>query len=121
MKKALTSYDILNVSANASQADIHSAYRRLAMAWHPDRQIPSNRDRADKNFKLLQDAYNKIKSPQDRDAYNQWLRSRTNRVIMDQNQIVNDNAPLKSLLDTLETMFWPIARKNTTPDRKETK
>ena len=30
-------YDILNVSKSASDAEIKSAYRKLAMKYHPDR------------------------------------------------------------------------------------
>ena len=30
-------YDILNVSKNASDSEIKSAYRKLAMKYHPDR------------------------------------------------------------------------------------
>ena len=30
-------YDILNVSKSASDSEIKSAYRKLAMKYHPDR------------------------------------------------------------------------------------
>lgn len=110
MKKTLTSYDILNIAPNASQNDVHAAYRKLAMAWHPDRQTPARRDEADRNFKMLQAAYDKIKTPENRNAYNQWLKTRTHRVLERQNNVVNDNKPLKSFLDTLETIFWPLDR-----------
>lgn len=116
MKKALTSYDILNIPATASQNDIHAAYRKLAMAWHPDRQIPARRAEADRHFKMLQDAYDKIKTPQNRDAYNRWLATRTHRVLSEQNKIVNDNQPLRHFFETLETIFWPIEKK--TQDKK---
>ena len=110
MKKTITSYDILNVAPNATQTDIHAAYRKLAMAWHPDRHMGANRIAADKHFKMLQDAYEKIKTPTNRNAYNQWLKTQTRQVLTQQNDIVNDNKPLKSLLETLETIFWPIDR-----------
>lgn len=110
MKKTLTSYDILNINPTASQKDVHAAYRKLAMAWHPDRHLPTRRADADKHFKMLQDAYNKIKTNDDRQAYNQWLKTQTRRVLIKQNNVVNDNQPLKSFLDTLETIFWPIDR-----------
>lgn len=110
MKKTLTSYDILNIPMDATQNDIHSAYRKLAMSWHPDRHHPARRADADRHFKMLQEAYNKVKTPADRNAYNQWLKTRTHSVLAQQNKVVNDNTSLKSFLDTLETIFWPIDR-----------
>lgn len=111
MKKPLSSYEILNVPSDASQSDIHAAYRKLAMAWHPDRHTEYHRKAADKHFKMLQDAYETIKTPDSRETYNKWLRNRSSQTLVKQNTIVNDNKPLKSFFDTLETIFWPIDRK----------
>ena len=98
MKKAITSYDILNVPHYASQNDIHAAYRKLAMAWHPDRHDAATRNRALDNFKQLQDAYALIKTPEKRVRYNQFLKH---------TKTINHNTPFKSLIDALEKIFWP--------------
>lgn len=113
MKKTQNSYDILNVSPDATQADIHAAYRKLAMAWHPDRHEPSKRSEAGKRFARLQDAYNKIKTPAGRTAYNQWLATQTHQILQTHATVTNDNTkPFRSFIDTLETIFWPIDRKH---------
>jgi curved DNA-binding protein CbpA len=111
MKKPLSSYEILNVPYDATQRDIHAAYRKLAMAWHPDRHSDNHRSAANKHFKMLQDAYETIKTADNRESYNKWLRKRSAQTLVRQNNIVNDNKPLKSFFDTLETIFWPIDRK----------
>ena len=106
----MSSYEILNVPQNAPQQDIHTAYRKLAMAWHPDRHQGEQRAAANQYFQFLQEAYEKVKTPDNRHKYNQWLKTQSNAVLIQQNALVNDNKPLKSFLDTLETIFWPIDR-----------
>ncbi|BHF68495.1 DnaJ molecular chaperone y domain [Sparganum proliferum] len=51
-------YDTLGVSRSAKQNEIRSAYRRLAMKWHPDKN-PS--EEAEKNFLDITKAYEKRK------------------------------------------------------------
>ena len=47
-------YDILNVSKNASDSEIKSAYRKLAMKYHPDRN-PDDKT-AENKFKIIKAA-----------------------------------------------------------------
>ncbi|HEX3861112.1 MAG TPA: J domain-containing protein [Stellaceae bacterium] len=59
-------YDILGVAPNASFAEIHTAFRHLAMEWHPDR----NRDpAATARFQEILAAYELLKDPLRRAAY----------------------------------------------------
>ena len=113
MRKAETSYDILRVAPNASQTDIHAAYRRLAMAAHPDRHPESRRAEASRNFQRLQEAYDKIKTEQNRVAYNQWLKTRTHAIMVNHSAVTNDNRKTSrtTFLDVLETIFWPVERR----------
>jgi curved DNA-binding protein CbpA len=105
MQKSLTSYDILNVTPDSSQADIHCAYRMLAKKWHPDSHHNGNRDRANANFKLLQEAYNNLKTQESRAKYNRLLAVKNQTIMAYQNKVLNDNAPLSGFFKTLETLF----------------
>ncbi len=63
-------YDVLGVERGASEADLKSAFRRRAKDLHPDR----NRDdpKAEEGFKEVNEAYDALKDPQKRAAYDQF-------------------------------------------------
>jgi curved DNA-binding protein len=61
-------YQIMGVARDASQDDIKRAYRRLARKFHPDVSKEAN---AEDKFKELQEAYEVLKDPQRRAAYDQ--------------------------------------------------
>lgn len=61
-------YKVLNVEKNASDDDIKQAYRRLARKYHPDVSKEAN---AEDKFKNLQEAYEVLKDPEKRKAYDQ--------------------------------------------------
>ncbi|SEN95352.1 molecular chaperone DnaJ [bacterium A37T11] len=63
-------YDILGVSRNAEQADIKSAYRKLAIKYHPDKN-PDNKEAEDK-FKEAAEAYEVLSNPEKRKRYDQF-------------------------------------------------
>ncbi len=63
-------YDILGVSRDADQEEIKKAYRKLAMKYHPDRNNGS--DEAEARFKELSEAYEALKDPQSRAAYDRF-------------------------------------------------
>lgn len=65
-------YNILEVAPSASQEEIKSAYRRLAMLWHPDRN-PNNRKEAEERFKEIAYAYSVLSDPQTRASYDEYL------------------------------------------------
>lgn len=61
-------YDTLGVKADASEAEIKSAYRRLARKYHPD---VSKESAAEEKFKAVNEAYEALKEPARRQAYDQ--------------------------------------------------
>lgn len=61
-------YSILGVERDASADDIKRAYRKLARKYHPD--VSSEKD-AESKFQELQEAYEVLKDPEKRAAYDQ--------------------------------------------------
>ena len=73
-------YEILGVSKAATADEIKKSYRRLAMKHHPDRNKDGD-DASEKKFKEAKEAYEVLKDPDKRSAYDQFghdgLRART--------------------------------------------
>lgn len=63
-------YELLEVSRTADDATIKSSYRKLAMRWHPDKN-PGDAD-AEARFKAISEAYDCLKDPQKRAAYDRF-------------------------------------------------
>ena len=63
-------YEILEVQRTATDADIKSSYRRLAMKYHPDRN-PGD-DLAEEKFKEAAEAYAILADPQKRSLYDRF-------------------------------------------------
>ncbi len=63
-------YQALGVERTASDDDIKQAYRKLAMKYHPDRNGGSKE--AEEQFKVLSEAYDVLKDPQKRAAYDRY-------------------------------------------------
>lgn len=63
-------YELLEVSRDADGAAIKSAYRKLAMKYHPDRNPGC--DESEAKFKAINAAYDCLKDPQKRAAYDRF-------------------------------------------------
>ena len=63
-------YKTLGVERNADEKAIRKAYRDLARKFHPDVN-PNNKD-AEAKFKEINEAYDTLKDPQKRAAYDRY-------------------------------------------------
>ncbi len=63
-------YETLTIERTASEVEIKSAFRKHAMAHHPDRN-PGNSD-AEHRFKEINEAYEILKDPDKRAAYDRF-------------------------------------------------
>lgn len=63
-------YEILSVERTATDTEIKTAYRKLAMQYHPDRN-PNNPE-AEEKFKACSEAYQVLSDPDKRAAYDRY-------------------------------------------------
>ena len=68
-------YEVLGVDKKASADEIKSAYRKLALKWHPDRWVngtDAEKKTAEENFKEAAEAYSILSDPDKRAKYDQF-------------------------------------------------
>ena len=68
-------YQILGVSKDATEDNIRKAYRKCAAQWHPDKfasKSDAEKKEAEEHFKQIGAAYECLKDPEKRAAYDQF-------------------------------------------------
>ena len=63
-------YKVLGVKKNASKKDLKKAYRKLALKYHPDKNL-KNKAKATQKFEELSTAYEVLSDPAKRRIYDQ--------------------------------------------------
>lgn len=88
MAKLITHYENLQVTENASAEVIQGAYRYLAQKWHPDKN-PDKRELAERNTKIINDAYRVLSDPELRRQHDNWIREQRDT----KEQVAQDHGP----------------------------
>ena len=78
-KSQVNFYLILNVSPHADIKEIKSAYLRLAKIYHPDKN--KGNKLAEKKFRQINFAWEALKDPERRKAFDEWLKAKTKRAV----------------------------------------
>src|SRR4028118_1919447 len=90
-------YELLQVERTADDKAIKSAYRRIAMECHPDRN--PNCKVSEERFKAVSEAYDCLKDPQKRAAYDRFGKAAF------QNGNGMGQGPAPDFSDIFETVF----------------
>ena len=67
-------FELLDITPNATDADVKAAYRKLAIKFHPDHN-PNNKQISSDRFHLITEAYKALKTKEKRTYYQRWLKS----------------------------------------------
>ena len=64
-------YEVLGLKKGASDDEIKKAYRKMAIKYHPDRNL-NNKEEAEAHMKEINEAYDVLKDPQKKGQYDQF-------------------------------------------------
>jgi curved DNA-binding protein CbpA len=87
MRHKVTLYDTLGLERDATDDQIRSAFRRLALKHHPDRFAGVEREEAEERFQVITEAFNVLSHPQSREKYDKEISKGTDNKAMDPKEI----------------------------------
>ena len=96
-------YTVLGVQKGASEQEIKSAYRKLAMQYHPDRN-PDNKE-AEEKFKEAAQAYEVLSDSQKRSQYDQYGHAGADMGMGGHGHNMNMDDIFENFGDIFESMF----------------
>ncbi len=91
-------YEVLEVARDVSEGDLKKAFRKSAMAYHPDRN-PGNKE-AEEKFKVCAEAYEVLSDPEKRARYDRYGHAAF--------QSAGGGAPAYSSMDDLFSHFGDL-------------
>jgi len=65
-------YQVLGVDKTCSSAELKKAYRKLALKHHPDKAAPDQREKSERKFKEIAEAYETLNDDEKRKLYDQY-------------------------------------------------
>ncbi|KAJ8965792.1 hypothetical protein NQ314_003902 [Rhamnusium bicolor] len=80
-------YEVLDVSRNADVSEIKTAYRKLALKWHPDKNL-ENSEYSKEQFQIVQQAYEILSDHEERT----WYDSHREQILYGSNSEFEDNS-----------------------------
>ena len=94
-------YEILQVSRDATSAEIKKSYRKLAIKYHPDKN-PGDKE-AEEKFKLINEAYGILSNEEKRAIYDRYGKEG-----LDRNGGGFSNQNMDDIMDIFNSMFGDI-------------
>jgi DnaJ-class molecular chaperone len=89
-------YETLEIEKNASEEEIRKAYKKMAIKWHPDKNL-NNKEESEKKFKEVSEAYEVLSDSNKKEIYDKYGYDG----LKEQNNGMNGHSP-----DDIFNMFF---------------
>jgi energy-coupling factor transporter ATP-binding protein EcfA2 len=109
-------YDVLGVSRDATPEQLKKTFIKLVKKWHPDRN-PDNKDESTEHFKEISEAYEILRDPEQRAAYDKYGFSARNLGATKQQRKEGNGSDgweelLRALFEKIAEQLVRLAREN---------